>query len=111
MDYGQFEKLLEGVKVSVAMKQRVLPTQAKCSDQAVDGLAHRVTAASKRPIVPRRLACHRHTACVEHLQVQQPPLNLLGDHVVADALQHFAKDDIGEPKSLAVEFCVQPLRL
>ena len=107
----ELEKLLERVKVPVAMKKRVLPAQAECRDQTVDGLANRVTAASKRPIVPRGLARHRHAARVEHLQVQKPPLNLLCDNVIPDALQHFAEDDVGQPKTLAVELCVQPVRL
>jgi len=93
------------------MKQRVLLAQAEGRNQTVDGLPHRVTAASKRPIVPRRLACQRHTTCVEELQLQQPPLHVLRDYVVANALQHFAQDDVGKRKPLAVEFSVQPVRL
>ena len=41
---------------------------------------------------------------------QSPALSLERE-IIADALQHFAEDDIGEPKTLAVEFCVQPVRL
>ena len=63
-------------------------------NEAVDSLAHRVTPTSKRSIIPRRLACHCHALRIEHLQIQQPPLNLLRNHVVANALQDLAEDDV-----------------
>ena len=111
MNDRQLEVLLEWVKVSIPMKQRVLLTQAECRNEAVDGLPHRVTAAPKRPIVSRRLACQRHAPCLEHLQLHELPFNLLRHHVVADALQHFAEDDVRQPEALAIEFGVQPVRL
>src|SRR6266487_3292129 len=88
VDYRQLEELLERVEVSVVMKQRVLAKQAECSNKAVDSFADRVTAAPKRPIVSRRLACQLHAPGIQHLQRQQFPLNLLRHNVVADALQH-----------------------
>jgi hypothetical protein len=51
MDDRQPKKLLERVKVSVAMKERVLSTQTEGGDQAINRLSHRVTAASKGAIV------------------------------------------------------------
>ena len=65
-------------------------TEAEGSNQAVDRLPYCVTPGPKRPIISRRLTCQRHAACLEDLQVQQPPLHLFRDNVVADTLQHFA---------------------
>jgi hypothetical protein len=110
VDDRQFEKFLEGVKASVTMKERVLCTEAEGSNQAVDRLPYCVIPAPKGPTVSCRLACRHHAACVEDFQVQQSPLNLLRHNVVADALQYFAEDDIGQPKAL-VEFRVQPTPL
>lgn len=110
MDYRESEKCLEWVEVSVAMKERMLFTQAEGRNQAIDRLAYRVAAAPKRLIIVGGFAGQGYAACFEHLQLQQAPLDLLRGRIVADALQHLAEDDIGQSETLAIEFRVQPLR-
>ena len=51
----------------------------------------------------RRFACQRYATWLKHLQLQEASLNCFRDDIIADALQHFAEDDIGEPKALAVD--------
>ena len=108
MDDRQFEELLERVKVSIAMKERMLSAQTEGRNQAVDRLAYRVATTPERTIIASGFAGQGYAACFEHLQAQQAPPDLLRSSIVADTLKHLAQDDIGQGEPLVIEFRVQP---
>ena len=111
MEHREPEKRLERIEVSIAMQECVPFTQTERRNQAVDGLSHRVTAVPKSAIVAGRLSRQRNAARLEHLELCQLLLNLIGGQLVADTLQHLAEDEIDQSKSLALEFGVQPVGL
>src|SRR5216684_9279099 len=111
VDDGQTQPLLKSLEIPVAMKQGVPLTQAERRDQAVDSFPNGVAAASKGSIVSRGVASQRHASCREHLQLQQLLFSRLRRRFVAEALQHFAQDDVGQPQTLPVELPAQPRRL
>ena len=88
----------------------MLAAQTERRNQAIDGLAHSVTASPKRAVVARRVARQGHAAHFEHLALRQRSFNLFRRHIVADNLKPFAENDIREPDALAIEFNVQPIR-
>jgi hypothetical protein len=70
-----------------------------------------VATTPQRAIVPRCLPRQVGTACFEHCQLQQLALDILRDDFIADALQHFAEDQVGEAEPLTIEFGMDPIRL
>jgi hypothetical protein len=68
------------------MKQRVLLSQAKRGNQAVDRFSHRVTTAPKRSIMSRGLTGQFDAACFEDFQFQQLALHVLRDNIIADTV-------------------------
>jgi hypothetical protein len=87
----------------------VLVAQTERRNQAVDGLPNGVTAASQGAIVPCRLERQGDATRVKYLTLRQRSVDLPGDHIVPNALKHFAEDDVGQPEALAIEFRIQPV--
>jgi hypothetical protein len=110
MDDREVKKLFEGIKVPIAMEQRVPLSYAECCDQAIDCLSHSTSAASERPIVPRRLPREVGTACLEQFQFEETSLDIIRCGFIANALQHFAENDVRQPQALTIEFRIKPIR-
>jgi hypothetical protein len=111
VDDRQLEKSLERIKISISMEQRVLLPDTKCGDETIDRLPHGVATAPERAIVPRRLPRQVDTPCFEYRQLEQLAFHIFRGELIADALQQFAKNDVGQPETLAIEFRMNPIRL
>jgi len=93
------------------MEQRVLLADAERGDEAIDRLPHRVSANAQRAIVPRGISGDVDATCVKHLELEQLPLDVLRDALVAHALKDLAQDQISQRQALPIERSMQPVRL
>lgn len=66
---------------------------------------------AQQAIVSRCLPRQVNTTHLEYGQLQQLALDILCDDLIANALQHFAQDQISEPETLAIELGMHPLCL
>ena len=99
------------IEISIAVQQRVLLADTECGDQAIDGLADGMATAPQHPIVSSCFSRQVDAAGCEHLQLEQLPRDIGRGFLVANALEHFAHDQVHHAKPLAIELCVQPLGL
>lgn len=64
--------------------------------------------------MPRRLLrvdnCQR-KECFQYFKLEQLPLHIVGGGLIANALQDFAEDHIGETETLAIELRMDPICL
>ena len=84
--------------------------QTEGGDQAVDGLSHRMTTTPKGAIVTRRVAGERNAAGFEDDQFRELAFDGFCRNVIADALQHFAENDVRQSETLALKCGIQPVR-
>jgi hypothetical protein len=104
----EIEVALERVEVAVAVKQGVAVQKTKACNEAVNYLADGMAAPSEETIVLRRGYRKFLSACVEDGEDGELAANPFECGFVADALEDFAKDEIGETERLLLELPVEP---
>ena len=110
MHHRQLEEFLERVEVPVAMQKRMARSDAERRNEAVDRLANGAAPSSQRTVIARGLARQVNAAGFEYFEPPQPILDLF-DSVVAEALQHFAEDDVCQRETLPIQCPIQPVSL
>jgi hypothetical protein len=70
-----------------------------------------MAATAQRAIVPSRLPRQLDTACLEYFQLEQLPLDISCDRLIAHALEHLAENQISETKALSIELRIKPVGL
>jgi hypothetical protein len=111
MDDRQLKKSFERIEISIAVQQRELLADTQRGNEATDRFPHRVPAAPQRPIMPRRFSRQVNAACLQHFKLQQLALHIGSRGLIPNALEHFAENEVGDSKTLALELCVEPIRL
>jgi hypothetical protein len=93
------------------MQKRMALSDAERRNEAIDRLLNGATSPSQRPVIACGLAGQIDAAGFEHFKFQQDFLDLFGRFVVAETLQHFAEDDVGQRETLPIQFLIQPVGL
>jgi hypothetical protein len=108
MHYLEIEVALERVEVAVAVKQGVAVPKTKACDEAVNYLADGMAAPPEETIVLP--GCYRKflSACAKDGEHRELAANPFECGFVADALQDFAKDEIGQTERPLPELAVEP---
>jgi len=108
VDDAKAEKSLEGVKITVSVKQAMVSRQTERCDDAVVRSANRMAAGAKGSIIPTRGDREGHTSGVEHLKLQQVTLDSFQGQLATDPVQNFAQNQISQCETLLIDFPVQP---
>ena len=111
MDDAKTQLRFKGVKVPIAVEQRVVANQAERRDEAINGLAYRQTARPQVSIVVSRGEREGDGARLEYFEVPEVPEYATCLRFGADALKHFAEDQIRQAQTLARQLSIQPLGL
>lgn len=103
--------LFKWFEVAVMMKKGMTFDQTKGRYQAIDRLANCTTARSKESIVLCR--CDRQILApgAEYLKLRQLAPDASKCRIAVNSLQDLAQDEIGQSKSLLIEFSIEPLRM
>lgn len=96
MDHPEAEVLFEGIEVAVTVKQRMSFEKAKGRNQAVDRFADGEATLPEEAVVLRRGYCQIFPAGTEDGELQQFAPSVPECCFVADALQDFAKNEVGQ---------------
>lgn len=108
---GQVEKTFEWAEISIPVQQRMVLAYTECCDNAVDCFPNSVAATAQRAIVPSCFPRQLDAGCFKYFQLEQLPLDVFRDRLIANALKNFAENQIREPETLPIEFHVEPLGL
>jgi len=84
--------------------------ETESSDQAIDGLANRVAMVPQVPIVPAGCDGQAGSAGMEDLEFQELGLDPRETVLVPNSLQNLAKNEIGHPQPLPLQFPIEPPR-
>ena len=71
MDDGKTESLLEGIKITIAMQQRVPVADAVGCNQQIHGLADRVAGAAEVAVIPGGIDRQRDVMELEDFEVHE----------------------------------------
>jgi len=102
MDDAKTQLRFKGVKVPIAVEQRVVANQAERRDEAINGLAHRQTARPQVSIVVSRGEGEGDGARLEYFEVPEVPEHATCLRFGADALKHFAEDQVRQAPDAGV---------
>jgi hypothetical protein len=110
MDDLKPQQSLKRIEVVVAVQEFVLGLQTESGDQAIDSLSDRIAACTQVSVV---MGCgnSQATACgLKNLEPQEVGLGSRKRALVPNALQYLAKDEVGQPEPLPLQFAVEPTR-
>jgi len=93
------------------MQKGMALSNAERRNEAVDRLTNGATSPSQRSVIACGLAGQIDAAGFEYFESQQEFLDLFGRGVVAETLQHFTEDDVGQRETLPIQFVIQPVGL
>jgi hypothetical protein len=86
--------LLEWIKVTIAMQQRVPFHYAKRRNQTIYSLANRMAALPQSSKILSGRQCQLRAACREYLKSKKIALNSMKGSVVWNPLQDLTKNDV-----------------
>ena len=102
---------LEGVEVTVAMKQSVTPAQAEGRDQTIN----RFTNSDALHAQPAVVLCGSYgqsfATSLENVELSKLFPDAFEICVAARTLQDLTQNQVGKPETLAIEFAIKPGRL
>jgi len=93
------------------MQKGIALSDAERRNEAIDGLTNGASSPPQRAVIACGLAGQVDAAGFEHFESQQEFLDLFGRVVVAETLEHFAEDDVGQRETLPIQFLIQPVGL
>jgi len=97
MHHLQPELFLKRIEIAVAVQQPMAGLQTKGGNQAIDGLADRITASPQFSIVMGGGDCQIGASGLKHLELQEFGVDSGKGVMVPNSLQYFAKDEVGQP--------------
>lgn len=111
MHHTQTQMFFKEFEVSVAVKQFVILFYAKCGYQAIDGVANGDAKSAQYPIVSSRLDCKFVASNLKDLKLAQGPERSCEPIFVADSLQNFSQNQIGDRDARKAAMRTEPFRL
>jgi hypothetical protein len=111
MNHRESQALFEGIKIAIAMQQRMSLPDAKGGDQAINRLANRLPLAPKDSEVPSCRYREFSTAGREYIASAEFGKHNIESLLVGDALQNLAENDVNQTEPLAHELGLQPSHL
>jgi hypothetical protein len=104
----QPERSLKGIEIVVPVQQFVVGQQTKSGKQTIDSLPDGVAVLAQVPVVLGGGNSQVATASLKNLELQEFCLDAHESVLVPNTLQNLAKDEIGQPQPLPLQFAIEP---
>ncbi len=111
VQHGETKDVLEGVKITVAVQQRMSFSETERRNEAIHRLTHSITALSQHSEIPRSRNCELGASACEYLVLNKFPEYAIERTLVRYTLQYFAENYVNQAQTLPYELCVQPVHL